>query len=370
MVKKTTNYFVILAILLLISCNNESSIDKIKNIHISNKLITLKIHAWSGYVQEHINDFELYMKNKFNLNVKLIVTKTSGLDSFIKAVNKDNVHLISPANDLLIPLINKKLIIPVNIDKIKKFKQINPVFLKKGVHKVEGIVYAIPFTYGPYAIAYNKNIIPKPKTYKELWNKRYKKRVSISADYDTANIYMTALMLGYSPKNLFNLNEVQLNEIENKLSELVKDQIIEFWEDNLNPKNHNNFDIGTDWGIGVNRINKKYGGNWDIAIPNEGVTAFIDCWVITKNTSDVLTEKVAYEFVNYMISPKIQAKVAKITSYAPVNPYAGRYLNAEEKKEYYLTDPKIFEKFILWRPLNKDVLQKYQQLWERVKNAK
>ena len=144
----------------------------------------------------------------------------------------------------------------------------------------------------------------------------------------------------------------------------------EFWGGNLSSNKIMKYDIGTDWGIGVDLINKKYEKKWKLSIPDEGVTACVDCWAITKNVKNPNVEKVVYEFINYMISAKIQAKVSFETSYAPVNPYAGRFFTAKEKKKFYLADPKIFEKFILWKPLKKDVFEKYQKLWVRVRNAK
>jgi len=336
----------------------------------SAKKVTLKIHAWEGYVEEHIAEFKQHIKKTLNIELTVKITNTTGLNSFIKAIETQGVHLISPANDLLVPLKEKGLIRRIDINKISRFNQINPVFLEKRVHEIGGIPFATPFTYGPYAIAYNKSIVIPPKSYSSLWDPKYKQRVSISGSYDTANIYMTALMLGFFPKDIFDLNDSQLKQIEAKLKDLCENQIKEYWGDNINQEHHKDFDIGTDWGVGVNQINKKYGGNWGIAIPEEGVTAWVDSWVVSKNAKDTDILQVVYEFMDFMISPKTQAAVAKATSYAPVNPYSGRYLTAEEKKEYYLTDPKIFEKFILWQPLKPEVLKKYQQLWKRVKNAK
>ncbi|MCP4147358.1 MAG: extracellular solute-binding protein [bacterium] len=328
--------------------------------------VSLKIHAWDGYAREYEAELKKHMLSR-NLDVEFIITTTSGFDSFVEAVRNKGVHLICPANDLLKPLTDLKLLKPLDCNKIPVIKQLNPNILAKNVHKIDDVVYSVPFNFGPYAIAYNKDKMPPPQSYKVLWDPGYRKRVTISGSYDTINIYMTALMLGMPRKALFNLTDSQLSRVEEKLTELFKLQVAEFWEENLNPANHTKFDVGMDWGIGVRRINKEYGGNWGYCIPDEGVTGWVDTWAITVNTKDPLTEKAAYAFINYMIRPRVQAKMARITSYAPTNIYAGRFLDAGERKRHYLNDPKHIERFTLWQPLDAPVMKRYRETWKRAR---
>ena len=355
----------IVLVLLLLFCLNCTENDSASSNN--KKSIVLKIHAWEGYVREYEPAFIAHMKKNHSMNVELQITNTSGLDSFIEAISNKDVHLISPANDLLAPLLRDKLIQPVDRKRIKKFNQINPIILETNFYNINGKTYAVPFTFGPYAIAYNKDKMKPPTSYSVFWNPKYRKKVSISSEYDTANIYMTALMLGISGKDIFNLNNSQLRIIEIKLRQLCRQQIAEYWEDNLNPLSYNKLYVGTDWGVGVNQINKKYNGNWGLIIPEEGATAWIDSWVMTKNINNIDVEKTAYAFIDYMLSPKVQAQVAQVTSYGPTNPYAGRYLNAKEKEQYYLIDPEYLKKLILWKPLSKEILKKYQDVWRRAK---
>ncbi|MBN2528971.1 MAG: extracellular solute-binding protein [Deltaproteobacteria bacterium] len=357
------------AILCLISgCDGKPKNKKKKDITVEQTTVTLRIHAWEGYVEEYEKTFVEKMKKEHRVNVKIELTHASGLDSFLSYAKNQNVHLISPAADLLAPLKKAGVLQPVDFDKIQNSAQLNPIILQKNLYKIEGVPYALPFNFGPYAIAWNKNKMQQPTSYAELWNPKYRKRVTISGFYDTINIYMTALMLGYPKEDLFNLSDAQLNAVEKKLSELCRLQIVDYWRENLNPKKRDLFDIGMDWGIGVKQINEQYKGNWEFTIPREGATGWIDTWALTVNVTDSLTKMVAYEFMNFMISSRIQARVAQNTSYAPVNPFAGRYLSADEKKKYYLTDPQFIEKIVLWQPLDKEVLKKYQATWQRVRN--
>lgn len=356
-------FLAVVAILCLTFCGHDAS-----DTQETLKTVKIKIHAWAGYAQEYETQFKEYTRHSRKIDVKLDITHATGLESFIKAIQENGVHLISPANDLLEPLHRQKLIQALDIKRIPKFNQINPIIRTTKAYEIDGQVYAVPFNFGPYAIAYNKDKVETPKSYKVLWDRKYSKRVTIPALYDTINIYMAALMLDMPKKDLFNLSDEQLGRVEEALRVLCKDQVAEFWDENLVPEHHDRFDLGMDWGIGVAQINKKYGGNWGYTIPAEGATGWIDTWAVTVNVKDKDVQEVVYEWLDFMISPKIQAQVARVTSYGPVNPYAGRYLSAKEKDQYYLTDPDFLNKITLWQPLRPEVLTRYQETWRRAKN--
>jgi len=355
--------FLLFLIITLISCSNVNGGKGGVPVKV-----TLKIHAWNGYVLEYTDAFKKYALSEYGLDVNVVYTSTSGYDSNIENIrNGAKADVISPANDLLPPILEEGLIVPIDTSRLKNFKQINPVILETKCYLIDGTAYAVPFNFGPYAIAYNKDRMPEPRSYKALWDKKYRKRVSIPGEYDTINIYMTALMLGIPAEDIFNLNSRQLAAVKSKLRELCIYQVKEFWLDNLNPGSSDKIDIGMDWGIGVNRINQEHKGNWGFAIPAEGATGWVDTWSITKNAVEYDVLMAAYAWIDFMISAEIQAQMARVTSYGPVNPYAGRYLSAEEKKMYYLNYPDFVKKIILWQPLKPEVLRRYRDTWKRVK---
>ncbi|HOS96367.1 MAG TPA: extracellular solute-binding protein [Deltaproteobacteria bacterium] len=329
------------------------------------KKVLLKIHCWEGYAREHEAHFIQYYKELTGADVKLAITSTTGHYSNIEAIEKNDAHLVSPANDLILPLYERGLIRPVLVGKLPHFNQINPIIVGTKCTTINGELYGVPFNFGAYLLAYNRDRVPTPDSYSILWDPRYRKRVTIPDVYDTINIYMTALMLGFPKEDLFRLNNAQLAAVEEKLRELNTRQVSVFWKENLEPDKRDQYDIGMDWGIGVLKINEQFGGNWAVTIPKEGATAWVDTWVITKNVTDPDTEHAAYAFIDFMISPESQARMAKITSYGPINPYSTRYLTAQEKRKYYLTDPKFFHEFILWQPLSEATLRRYHETWER-----
>ena len=202
-------------------------------------------------------------------------------------------------------------------------KQVNPLITERLALDDHIISFLAPFTYGPYALAYRQDALEEaPRSYKELWNAEHRGKVSI-ADYDTANIYMTALMLGFPHGDLFNLNDSQLQAIESELRTLHQQSQPDYWGENLPVDRAGALNIGTDWGVGVQQINALGEHTWQLVIPEEGATAWVDSWMLSKQCRDD-HRIVAHAFIDFSLQSQMQARVARTTSYGITNIYASR----------------------------------------------
>jgi spermidine/putrescine-binding protein len=326
--------------------------------HAETPTLSLNIHAWAGYVEPYLADASSQLKAQgFNLSYER--TLATGLPSFERELRQGTADLVSPANDLIPVLAAQGLLQPLPENCAPKQYSINPLIILKLPTNFSR--YAVPFTFGPYALAYNTKSMSAPNSYRVLWDPRYRGRISIS-DYDTANIYMVALMLGYSADQLFNLSDDQLKNITNKLTLLRRQQQPIYWKENLNPLEASRLDVGTDWSVGVKQINQKSPGSWGIVIPREGATAWVDSWAIGAHVKGEKL-KAACAFINIALSAKSQAEVARATGYGVVNMYVGRFLSAAEIVDFHITDPNYLNRLILWQPLSAENLKRYQKAW-------
>ena len=337
--------------------------------------ITLRINCWTGYVEPIKEAFIESMKEK-GFDVTLEVSSTNGLDTFLDVLREDKADLISPANDLYTTFVNEKLIRPIEPKNLSHYSQLNQVLLDKLGQDV--LKYGAPYTFGPYALAYRKEAFPEaPNSYSVLWDAAHSGKVSIS-EYDTANIYMAALLVGVEADNLFDLTDAQLSSVTEKLKQLNSEQKPIYWSDNLDPELADSLNVATDWGVGVRQINAKSmmagekntdsGANkedkWGLLIPQEGATAWVDLWMMSARLSgDRL--KVAYEFIDFSLSAESQAQIARKTSYGVTNVYVGRHMSAAEMVEHHLTDTNYFSDLVLWKPLDEEVLKRYQAAWKQ-----
>ena len=78
------------------------------------------------------------------------------------------------------------------------------------------------------------------------------------------------------------------------------------------------------------------------------------------------TKIVAHAFINFSLGAKMQAEIARATSYGVTNMYASRHMTPEELDRYHLSDGEYLTKLILWQPLTAEHMEAYQALWKRV----
>lgn len=346
---------------LLMACDKKPETSEKSQAPQSLIPVTLRIHAWTGYAEPFQAGFVDTMRHQ-GYDVHVEITGASGLDSFLENLQTQKADLISPAADLSPTFVSRQLAQPINKDWVSNLSQINPLIGKR-LTLGDAIDYVVPYTFGPYALAYNMmTVTTAPDSYEILWNPQYAGRVSV-ASYDTANIYMVALALHIPEDHLFSMNDTEMAQVAEKLKALHTQQKPIYWGDNLAPDQANNLDVGTDWGVGVEMINKQNKGKWGIVVPREGATAWVDTWMIGKHVAgDTLT--VAHAFINYVLSPPVQAELARQTSYGVVNIYASRHLTAEEISRFHIGDNDYLGKLILWRPLQEDTFKRYQSLWK------
>lgn len=320
---------------------------------------SLRINAWTGYVAPFRQEAERRLQVA-GLNWVLAPTPASGPDRFRQLLKAGATDLVTPAHDLIPVLAREGLIQPIPPDCAPNARKLNPLILQKLPKAV--LSHALPFTYGPYALAYNTETMAQPESYRVLWDPRHRGRISIST-YDTANIYMVALMLGFPVEQLFNLNDEQLAAITAELKQLRTQQQPTYWDDNLDPNDAQQLDVALDWSVGVQQINALGGPRWDMVVPREGATAWVDSWAIGAHVKGEAL-RAACIIIDVALSQQAQAAVARATGYAVVNMYAGRELSPAEVVSFHLTDPDYLNRLIMWQPLDDNTMARYRRAWE------
>ena len=230
--------------------------------------VSLRVHAWSGYAEPLVDDFrDLMRKRGFEVNLDL--QAATGLEGFTTALRDNQADIISPAHDLTRTFIQQNLVQELDPELLPVSRQVNPLIFERLALSPDVLPYIAPLTFGPYALAYRTDAFEKPPTsYRALWDAGRRGRVSI-ADYDTANIYMAALMIGIPKTDLFSMNADQLAQVEDALRALHENTEPKYWGDNLPVEEAHVLDVGTDWGVGVQQINASGNTEWAITVPEK-----------------------------------------------------------------------------------------------------
>ncbi len=162
----------------------------------------LRLLVWEGYAPETQREkFRQFIFEKYTIDVILKVAYIKDAEDGFAALRLKKADIVSPAhnriNDKRFKMIDSGLLLPLNLDNLPNYQQLNPSF-KQLKHLVKDSVhYGLPFAWGPYGLVYNTEVFDEaPQSWNVLWDPKYKGQYSV-ADYGEINIYLSALAMGY-----------------------------------------------------------------------------------------------------------------------------------------------------------------------------
>ncbi|GAK51313.1 ABC transport protein [Candidatus Moduliflexus flocculans] len=331
----------------------------------------LRILCWEGYAApEYTASFEQLVKEKFGLDVTVIVRNVSDPQEFFDGIRGKTVDLISPAHNIpkseRWPLIQAGLVLPLNLDNIPNYAQIIPTLQHAEYITENGQVYGAPIVYGPYGLAYNTAVFPEaPTSWQVLWDPQYHGKYAISADYHEANIYTAGLAAGLSKEQIFQFTAVSTTKIQRRIDELAQ-YATTLWVGVDTADDLQGLALSTAWGFAFPELQRR-GEIWKMAEPKEGTTGWVDNWMISANLKDNPTMKaIAEAWINHSLSPDVQVGYVRNIAQFPVNLSIKDRLTPEENATYHLDDPTYFEQhFVLWKILSRDDQDGFRRMWKK-----
>ena len=311
---------------------------------------TLKLLIWEGYAPaQQITRFEKYIAEKYHLKLTMVVSNVSNSDSFFNPIRSKEVDIISPTyhmfKDQRWGLLDKGLILPLNLDNIPNFKHVSPALQKAGYLNRNGQVFAVPLAQGPYGLAYNTQLVKTaPKSWNILWDAAYKNKYVIAKNEYMHNCMLTALSLGYSPDNIHKYDHLNNDQFKEKLGQLAKNAY-SFWDGIDKTEDLLGHSLATSWGFALKDLADK-NEIWEMASPNEGTVFWVDNYAITWSLKNKpVSRKIAEEWINYTLSPEFQVEVImRILSSFPVTTNIQNLATADERKHFFLDAPEEYQK--------------------------
>ena len=351
-------------ILVLLSCSLQVSAEQ------------LRILCWEGYAPvAFTTQFEVYIKQKYDIDVHLVVSNVSDPQEFFSQIRGKQVDLISPAHN--IPrserwrFIDAGLVLPIDLDNVPNYQHIIPALQYADYITEQDKVYGVPIVYGPYGLAYNTAYFEEaPDSWSVFWEPKYAGRYSISADYHEANIYITALASAFNPQQIFDFETLkQSPEVIERLEQLSKNAS-SFWVGVDKANELSGLALATAWGFSFPELRKK-GQIWKFAQPKEGTTGWVDNWMIGYSLKDKpMMKRIAEEWINFSIGNEMQVNYVRNIGQFPVNLSIAPELTEEEQKTYHLDEPDFFKNnLILWKVLPARYQNGFKLMWDKAKSG-
>lgn len=336
--------FFLLLTLCLASCDNPSK-------------PTLQLFIWSDYIApEVIERFE-----KEHNCIISIDTYDSNESMYAKLkLGGSSYDLIFPTQYFLDILRNQKMIRILDEEQLPHLKNIDPDYLK--LVDSEDLKFAVPYSLSATGIAYRKD---KPMDFVPSWSQfgRTDLKGRMTMLNDAREVIGAALqVLGFS------MNSTNPQEIDQAVALVLQ------WKQNLAKFEGEQYKNGI-----ASReylISQAYNGDTlqvmmenpevGFAYAREGTSVALDFAVIPSNAPNV---KLAYTFLNYLLTPAIAAENMTFTNFLNPNKAAYPLLPSELRNSPALfLPPEVLKKAEMVRDLGSDN-QLYNEAWDKIKSG-
>jgi spermidine/putrescine-binding protein len=327
---------------------------------------SLSLLVWEGYADpSFVQPFEESHHCKVSASY---MGSSDELVAKLRGGSAANYDVISPSSDVAASIARTGLAAPLDLSKLPAYSQLSSKLRDLPLVKANGLVYGVPFMWGPDPLLYDTTAFAQPPdSWTVFWDPKYKGKLSVWDDLST--VYMAAQVLGYDkpdPSQLYNLTDDQLAAVRKKLIEL-KPNIRKMWATGGELTNlFQNHEVvaAMGWPLMTNQLRRLHFPIGE-TIPKENTTGWIDHLMISGASS---RKELATEFLEYMIEAQTQKKVTDVTHYTPANPAAAQFLTPEEIKGLHLDNPDAYmQRIYFWQDVPRRA--KYNEIWNEVKAA-
>lgn len=336
------------------SSNSSSNGEEVKKVGKGEG--SLDLISWAGYVEpEWTKPFE----QKTGCKVSDKEAGTS--DEMVELMKSGQYDGVSASGNATARLVAAGLVDPVNVSLVPNYKTVFSDLKNQPYNTFEGVNYGIPHGRGANLLMWNGNDVkPAPDSWDIMFDPKIaaKYKGKISAYDESSYIADAALYLKFHQPDLGIENPYELNEEQfNAAIELLKEQrqyVGEYWSEaakQISAFAGGDVTVGTTWqyqyfalkeeGVPVKASPASQG-----FLPKEGATGWSDTWMIS---SEAKHPNCMYEWMNWIIEPKVNAEVAEYFGEAPAQELACEHTaNPNFCSEYHAEEPAFWKRVYYW----------------------
>jgi putative spermidine/putrescine transport system substrate-binding protein len=342
----------ILAALVAAGCGSSSNGSSSRNTHMLTKVGKpegqLNLVEWPGYVEpQWVKPFEKATGCQVH-------NKDAGTsDQMVQLMRTGQYDGVSASGNATERLVDAGNVSPVNVNLVPNYKTVFPDIKNQPYNTFGGVHYGIPHGRGANLLMWNTKMVhPAPRSWSIILNPKqaakYKGKISVYDDpiyIADAAVYLKAHDPSLGITNPYELNSKQFNAAVHLLHQ-QRPYVGEYWggaAQQIQSYASGNDWVGTTWQYQYFQLKGKH---VSVAIspasegfvPTEGATGWSDTWMIS---SQAKHPNCMYKWMNWIISPKVNAEVAQLFGEAPAQSLACKKqtLLAAAKAIAYPPDP-------------------------------
>jgi putative spermidine/putrescine transport system substrate-binding protein/spermidine/putrescine transport system substrate-binding protein len=326
---------------------------------------TLNLLSWEGYTEpQWVKPFEKANHVKVNISY---VGSDDELFAKVHGGGGTTYDLVATNRANLGPLKEAGLIEPLDESKLENFDDVYPDLNDSSI-RLDGKLYAAPFVWGSIPLIYSTKDFPTPP---DSWDVVFEPPQELCGkvllDEDASStISLVAMYLGF--KDPYNLTDEQLDQVKQVL-EKTRECTKAFYSGFGDAANYfASGDVATGISLGglVSKLAGEKGASVKEVVPKEGALGWMDTWAISKGGAE--KEDLAYKWINWEETPKVQKEAAEATFFGPTVEAGGDMLDPELQHLLHLDEPDYLPSLTPMRsPEGTDSFEKRIEMWNLVK---
>lgn len=348
----------------------------------------VNILAWAGYAEDGstdpavdwVTDFEAETGCQANVQV----ADTS--DSMFEKMGTGDFDVVSASGDSSLRMIYAGKVAPVNTALLTNYGDIPDFQKMQAWNSVGEVAYGVPHGWGAQLMAYRSDLVDAPPTSWDVVFETDSPYAGKITDYDSptdgiaaAAVYLMATKPALGIENPYALDQAQFDAAVELLTE-QQPQVGSYWAsytDAQKALENGSTVVGSTWQIIVN-LAQADGAPVESVLPDEGATGWADTWMIDAKSPHPVC---AYQWMNWVTNPDVQAQIAEWFGEAPANVKACELTTDPAHCDtYHADDESYFSKIWFWTTPQSDCLDlrtdtkcvpyaEWGKAWSEIKNG-
>ena len=316
----------------------------------------VNILAWAGYAEDGSTDPAVDWVTPFEqqtgCTANVQVADTS--DSMFEKMGTGDFDVVSASGDSSLRMIYAGKVAPVNTDLLTNYADVPDFQKMQAWNSVNGVAYGMPHGWGAQLMAYRTDVVsPAPTS----WDVVFDPATSYSGkitDYDSptdgiaaAAVYLMATQPDLGIKNPYALDQDQFDAAVTLLKQ-QQPHVASYWAsytDAQKALENGSTVVGSTWQIIVN-LAQADGAPVESVLPEEGATGWADTWMVDAKSPH---PNCAYQWLNWVTTPEVQAQIAEWFGEAPANVKACELTSEPTHCDtFHADDQEFFSKVWFW----------------------
>ncbi len=317
---------------------------------------SVNILAWAGYAEDGSTDPAVDWVTPFEeqtgCTANVQVADTS--DSMFEKMGTGDFDVVSASGDSSLRMVYAGKVAPVNTDLLTNYADVPDFQKMKAWNSVDGVAYGMPHGWGAQLMAYRTDeVSPAPTSWDVVFDPSSPYSGKIT-DYDSptdgiaaAAVYLMATQPDLGIKNPYALDQDQFDAAVELLT-AQQPHVGSYWAsytDAQKALENGSTLVGSTWQIIVN-LAQADGAPVESVLPDEGATGWADTWMVDAKSPH---PNCAYEWMNWVTTPEVQAQVAEWFGEAPANVKACELTTEPTHCDtFHADDEAFFSKVWFW----------------------